>query len=155
MIHIPKLLLLVWPFLFIWAVTVETIIYVPFSGAASSGWLLCEWPVIVSENCVIFDKLNMSSECSYPCLYKWLHSAVSKPCDISHCTLFEVIIYALIVTGTPEPWEKCFSCCAFNLNCFDTGIFYSVNDLERFVAAQCQFNRFFSLVSFSLDGHIM
>lgn len=28
--------------------------YVPFSGSASSGWLFYEWPVSVSENCVIF-----------------------------------------------------------------------------------------------------
>lgn len=102
-----------------------------------------------------FDKLNMSSECSYPCLYNWIHSAVPKHSDISHCPLFEVIIYALIATGAPEPCEKCFNCCTFNLNCFDPGLFYSVNDLEKFVAAQCQFNKLFSLVSFSLDGHIM
>lgn len=103
-----------------------------------------------------FDKLNMSSECSYSCLVQVASlCCVPKRCDLSHCTLFEVIIYALIVTGTPEPREKCFYCCTFNLNCFDTGIFYSVNGLEKFVAAQCRFNRFFSLVSFSLDGHIM
>lgn len=55
------------------------------------------------------------------------------------------LLLLLIVIGTPEPCKKCCNCCTFNLNCFDTDIFYSVNDLEMFEAAQCQFNRFLSL----------
>lgn len=60
-------------------------------------WVTCDCLRIVS----FLDKLNMSSECSYPCLNKWLHSAVSTHC---YHPLYSLWGYYLCFNSHWYPW---------------------------------------------------